>query len=118
MVAVQGNIDRISFDNSTACDVDVEVIGVERDARLVLGTARRATITTMEEILDQGDVWIFLFGSQGTGGGELRLTREQLERDRLKVAMRARIGAGLEAEGVPPSPRTDRDLEKEIACNG
>lgn len=97
-------VDRISFDNRSEYDLLVEVTGAERDGWLILGTARRETTTTVEEVIDQGDDWIFRFFVEGGEAGELRVERSRLEGDRWKVAVPERVAAELRAKGAPPSP--------------
>lgn len=58
----------------------------------------------MEQITDQGEVWIFRFGGQGEQGGELRIDRSQLERESWRVRIPDRIGYELAAKGAPPTP--------------
>ncbi len=49
----------------------------------------------MSEVIDQGDVWVFRFDSQGESGGELRLSRTELEAAGWRVSIPAEVGARL-----------------------
>lgn len=104
LTAVPSFVDRISFDNRSEYDVSIRLTGEERDGWLIVGTARREATTTMEEIIDQGDVWIFGFFAQGEEAGELRVERSRLEDDGWRVAVPDRVGAELRAKGAPPPP--------------
>lgn len=96
-------IERISFDNPTPYDLSVEVSDGSGDVRIAVGTARRNETTILEEVFDVGDAWVFRFGAQGQDGGQLRLTRSQLIRDKWQVDIPKRVGAQLRALGAPPS---------------
>jgi hypothetical protein len=98
------HVDRLSFINPTVYDLHVDATDGARQGWVPLGTARRGETTAVEEVLDQGDAWIFRFSGQGEQGGELRLRREQLEGDGWKVVIPERTGAELQAKGAPPSP--------------
>lgn len=93
---------RISFENPTAYDLGVEVGDPSGDGWLPIATAGRKGTTTVEQVLDVGDVWVFRFSAQGQDGGELRLTRAQLVEDGWKVAIPERIGTELQAAAAPP----------------
>jgi hypothetical protein len=76
--ATPTRIDRISFENSTDFHVSVEVSGERRGGWTALGTARAMQNTTVADVLDVGEVWVFRFSSQGRDGGELRVSRSAL----------------------------------------
>lgn len=68
---------------------------------VAVGTVQRATTSTFEEIVDQGDAWIFRFSTQGEDSGELQVARQQLERDGWRIRVPAEVGEQLAVEGVP-----------------
>ncbi|MDQ4089069.1 MAG: hypothetical protein M3163_02010, partial [Actinomycetota bacterium] len=68
------------------------------------GFARQNATTEVHEVTDQGDVWVFRFDSQGATGGELRLTRAQLEASGWTVSIPAEVGRRLADAGAPPTP--------------
>ena len=96
-------IDRISLENPTVYDLSIEATGHDRDGWVAITTARREATTVAEEVLDLGEVWLFRFSSQGEDGGELRLTRAQLERDDWRVRIPEGVGQRLGEAGAPPS---------------
>lgn len=104
VLEVPSHVERVSFENPTVYDLDVEVTDRARDGWVGMGTAVGGATTKMEEILDQGDTWIFRFSGQGRDGGELQLTRRQLERDGWKVTIPEEIGDTLKAQGAQPPP--------------
>lgn len=97
-------IDRITVDNPTRFDITIYVTEDDRDGWMAVGTARREERSTFEEIYDQGPVWIFRFSAQGEIGGQLRLTRHQLEHDRWRLVIPERISEELQAKGAPFPP--------------
>ncbi len=99
-----GFVERITFENQTDFDLLIDVTDSRRSGWVHVANARHGQATTAQEVLDQGNVWIFRFASQGEAGGELRLPRSQLERDDWNVIIPSRIGDELRARGAPPSP--------------
>ncbi len=95
---------RITFVNPTEYDLDVDVTDAERGGWLAVGTAHKNQSTTVEDTIDQGEVWIFRFSGQGQDAGELRISRSQLERDRWTVQIPAQISETLRAKGAPAPP--------------
>lgn len=94
-------VDRLTVENPTGYDISIEVTDRRRRGWVAVGTVQRATTSTFEEIVDQGDVWIFRFSTQGEDSGELQVARQQLERDGWRMRVPAEVGEQLEVEGVP-----------------
>jgi hypothetical protein len=95
---------QVSFVNPTPFDLGIDVTGAGRGAWMGVGYAAKDTTSSTHEVFDIGDVWIFRFAAQGEDGGELRMTRLELERNRWTVRVPASVGARLAAEGTPPTP--------------
>ena len=98
-----GRVD-IEITNPTVFALSIEVTDTERDgwqptARLGPGATR-----TIHDVLDQGEVWVFRFVGQGRDGGELEVTRHDLERADWHLDIPAAIGDRLTAQGAPPTP--------------
>jgi hypothetical protein len=55
-------------------------------------------------VVDQGEVWLFRFDSQGKTGGELRLNRSELEASGWRIAIPDEVGTRLADAGAPPTP--------------
>ncbi len=97
-------VPRLTYENPTEYAVSVEVSrGTEAGWTSAGFVAPRAT-AVVEEVVDQGDVWLFRFHGQGESGGELRLTRRQLEASNWVVTIPAEVGRRLAAAGAPPTP--------------
>ena len=97
-------VDRLTVENPTGYDISIDATDHRRRGWVGLGTAHRGTTSTFEEILDQDEVWIFRFSAQGEDGGELQVSRRQLERDGWRMRVPAEVGEQLEVDGVPLSP--------------
>jgi hypothetical protein len=96
--------EHVSLENRSDYAMEVEVTGARRDGWLRLGTAERGSTTIVSDVVDQGDEWIFRFGSQGLDGGETRVGRAELVRDGWRVTIPDSIAAHLAALGAPPTP--------------
>ena len=95
---------RITFVNPTVYSLNVEVKPETGTAWSSAGFVPRQSTTVVEEIPDQGDVWIFRFDGQGRHGGELRRTRVELEGDGWRVEIPDEVGERLAAAGAHPTP--------------
>ena len=71
--------------NPTAYSLDVDVSDGTGSGWSPAGFARKQSTGVVEQVSDQGDVWVFRFDAQGKSGGELRLTREQPTRDGWRI---------------------------------
>lgn len=94
-------VDRLVVGNPSGYDVSIEATDARRRGWVAVGTAQRGTTSTFEEIVDQGDIWIFRFSAQGEDGGELQVSRQQLERDGWRMRVPAEVGEQLERNGAP-----------------
>jgi hypothetical protein len=97
-------VDRITFENPTAYALDIEVSSGAAGGWTSAGSVRQKSTAEVSEVIDQGDVWVFRFDSQGASGGELRLSRTELEASGWRVSVPAEVGTRLAATGAPPTP--------------
>lgn len=97
-------VPRITFVNPTAYSLDVEVSSGTGDSWSSAGFVPKESTAAVEEVADQGDVWLFRFDGQGHRGGELRRTREELERDGWRLEIPDEVGQRLKDAGAPPTP--------------
>jgi hypothetical protein len=97
-------IARITFENPTPYALDVEVGSGTAGGWTSAGSVRQQSTAEVSEVIDQGDVWVFRFDSQGESGGELRLSRTELEAAGWRVSIPADVGTRLANAGAPPSP--------------
>lgn len=97
-------VPRITFVNPTVYALNVEVNPGTGASWTSAGFVPKQSTTTVEEVPDQGDLWIFRFDGQGERGGELRRTREELEGDGWRVEIPEEVGRRLAEAGAPPTP--------------
>jgi hypothetical protein len=97
-------VPRVTLVNPTAYEIGIDVTGGDHSGWTGVGyVGPRATADALE-IYDVGDVWVFRLTGQGADGGELSVTRAQLERQGWKLQVPAAVGEHLRAEGAPPTP--------------
>ena len=99
------HVERVTVVNPTAYDIGVEVTDGDRKGWLALGDARDRTATSFQEVLDQGDVWVVRFADGEAG--ELRLTRDDLERSGWRVELPPGTEARLRPTWGPPERLAD-----------
>ncbi len=97
-------IPRITFENPTVYALDIEVSPGTETGWTSAGSVRQLSTADVQEVVDQGDVWLFRFDSQGQTGGTLQLTRSELEGSGWHVAIPSEVGTRLAAAGAPPTP--------------
>lgn len=95
---------RITFVNPTPYSLDVSVAPGPESASSPVGFVPKQSTAVMEEVPDQGDVWTFRFDGQGESGGEVRLTRGQLQSQGWRVEIPVEVGQRLADAGAPPTP--------------
>lgn len=96
-------VDRITIVNSTGYDLDVDVAGPEQGSWLPVAIADANSEELSEEVIDQGEVWVFRFVHWGDPVGELSLTRAQLVEEGWRVEVPEEIEKRLQQLGRPPS---------------
>ena len=99
-----GTIPSITFENPTVYALDLEVSPGTSTGWASAGSVRQSSTAEVKEVIDQGEVWLFRFDSQGSSGGELRLTRAELEASDWTVLIPAEVGTRLAQAGAPPTP--------------
>ena len=96
-------VERITIVNSTEYDIDVDVTGQDRQGWLPLAIVEARSEDAVEDVIDQGEVWIFRFEHFGDSIDELRLTREELEGSGWRVEIPPEVGQRLQELGRPTS---------------
>jgi hypothetical protein len=98
-------VDRVQVRNSTGYDLNVDVTGSDRDGWLPISVATGdGNVTTTDDVVDQGDTWIFRFNYAGYPAGELRVPRSKLEDANWRVAVPNAVAKRLLDQGVLPGP--------------
>lgn len=96
-------VDDITVVNPHQWDAGLEVTGTERDGWLGMGTVDRNASRRFEQVIDQGEQWVFRFGYAGVDGGELVVPRAELETSGWKVTVPQQFAERMRAAGVGPS---------------
>jgi hypothetical protein len=99
-----GTVARLTFENHTAYALDIEVSPGTGTGWTSAGSVRQQSTADVNEVVDQGDVWLFRFDSQGQPGGQLRLTRAELQSSGWRVVVPDEVGTRLAGAGAPPTP--------------
>lgn len=97
-------VERIVLVNPTEYNVLVEVKGADDTSWLNLGIANRNAETAKEEVIDQGETWVFRF-RYIEDAGEDRISRSDLVRNRWRYEIPQRVGEILKEKGYAPSIR-------------
>ena len=95
---------RVTIRNPHAWNATVDVSRPGGGA-VGLGTAVRGRSARFQEVVDQGDVWVFAFRYGGVDGGSLRVARSELERSRWTVTVPEGFAERMRAARVAPSAR-------------
>jgi hypothetical protein len=101
--ALPCTVERITIANSTEYDIDVEVTGQDGQGWLPLAIVEARSEEGVEDVINQGEVWIFRFEHFGDSVGELRLTRGELEGSGWRVEIPPEVGQRLQELGRPTS---------------
>ena len=97
-------VPRLTFENPTAYAIEIEASPGTGTGWTSVGSVRQMSTADVSEVTDQGDVWQFRFRSQGKIGGELSLTRSELEESGWRIVIPAEVGTTLAQTGAPPTP--------------
>ena len=98
-------VTRVTVDNPSALNVNVDVRGSIEGGRLVLASVPSDSETSTLDVLDQGDEWIFSFSSGGVEGGDVRVSRAKLAADRWRVVVPPEVIARLQSGSFVPAYR-------------
>jgi len=102
-IGTPGFVDQVTIENPDVHDVEVDVGDADRKRWVGLGTATREASRTFESVIDPGDTWVFRFRYGGVDGGEVVVSRNDLESNRWRVRVPAEVGARLTQAGLRPS---------------
>jgi hypothetical protein len=93
----------LEITNPTPYVLSIEITDGGRGAWQPTARLQPGATRTIEDVLDQGDVWVLRFRGQGRDGGELEVPGHDLERASWHVDIPAEVGERLAALGVSPS---------------
>ena len=84
--------------NGSSTEVEVGVSGPSRDDLLGLAVALPQRTTRVEDVVDQGDEWVFAFGTADCPAEEVRVSRQRLEEAGWRIAVPEQVLATLAAD--------------------
>jgi hypothetical protein len=97
-------VDEVTVDNPSELDVQVRVGGADGDGWVSLTTVGAGTSATVRDVIDRGEVWTVDFAAQGRVGGEVQVTRDELEQRGWVIEVPDPVIARLREEGAEASP--------------
>lgn len=94
---------QLTVHNPTPYMVNVDVTGAKRDGWLEVGSFRRESQPTVEELADQGRQWVFRFSYGGVEAGELVVSRDRLAHGGRRITVPAEVTQRLRDAGLSES---------------
>lgn len=96
------HVSQITVTNPQAWNAEIDVTTEARDGWLGVGSVDRQDEQAFDEVIDQGDRWVFRFSYAGEHT-ELVVDRAQLERDDWRVMVPSDFAERMQASGVAQS---------------
>jgi hypothetical protein len=84
--------------NDSSTEVEVGVSGPSRDDLLGLAVALPQRTTRVQDVIDQGDEWVFAFATADCPAEEVRVSRQRLEDAGWKITVPEPVLATLSAD--------------------
>jgi hypothetical protein len=103
LLRTPSHVDHLVVDNPTEFELDVDVAG-SSGGTLGVGPVEAGDEVRFDDVLDQGDDWRILLSSAGVDAAEVRISRDDLERDGWRVTVPEEAAERLRAAGMPPTP--------------
>lgn len=97
-------VERLTVVNGTDYPATVGVSDGQRSGWLGLTVVGAHEKRSVQEVLDQGDVWIFRFDYAGEHVEEVTMTRRELQATNWAAEVPDSFGERLKDMGVPPPP--------------
>jgi hypothetical protein len=97
-------VDEVTIVNDTEYSANVDVVGMTRDGWLGLTVVAPQSTTTVEEVIDQGEMWIFRFNYVGRYEEEVEISRRELEQNDWTIEVPQSLEQRLRDLDVPPPP--------------
>jgi hypothetical protein len=97
-------VDKLTIVNDTEYSPNVDVTGKERDGWLGLTVVEPQSTTSVEDVIDQGEVWIFRFDYVGKYEEEVEISRRELAGNGWTIEVPQSFEDRLRGLEVPPPP--------------
>ena len=104
VLAEPARISHLTVTNSSEYDVAIELTSGESGTWLPFAVVGQRSTREFQDVLDQGDTWVFAFRSQGRDGGEMTLSRADLAAAGWNVTVPEATVEQVRGDGAPPSP--------------
>jgi len=98
-------VPRLTVDNPTRFDINVDLASGDRRGWIHLGTVGRESQSVLEEIADPGATWVFRLSYAGVEVGELVVPRSDLRAAGWRLDIPADVGSRIADAGFTPSVR-------------
>ncbi len=96
-------VPELTVENPHQWNVSVTVTDADREASLAVGALGRETTQIFHRIIDQGERWVFSFRYGGVDGGELVLSRKELEGAGWRIKVPDEFATRIRTAGFHPS---------------
>jgi hypothetical protein len=100
-------VSSVTIDNPSPYVVSVDVAPANNSEWTQLTAISPGTTTSVSQIVDQGQTWVFRVASAGVDGGTFTVSRSDLASAGWKVTIPSSITARLRAQNVPDAPPDD-----------
>jgi hypothetical protein len=94
------HVSRVTIANPSEYALDVAVTSGGRQSWLALSGVPVGATRDFHDVLDQGDTWVFAFRAQGRDGGEMSMSRSDLEARGWNITVPGQVLDRLRAAGA------------------
>ena len=94
------HVSRVTIANPSEYALDVAVTSGGRHGWLALSGVPVGATRDFHDVLDQGNTWVFSFRAQGRDGGEMSMTRADLEASGWNITVPGQVLDRLRAAGA------------------
>lgn len=97
-------VERIVIVNQTDYPASVKISDASRKGWLDLAFAEEDAETSVQDVIDQGEVWVFRFEHEGVHEEEIAVPRSELSQANWNVEVPQKFEAALRELGIEPPP--------------
>lgn len=102
-------VERISIVNHSDYDIRIDVGSDDGSRGMPLGVATQRCTTDFHHVIDQGPIWRIQFHAQGRAGGQVTVTRADLQRANWSYEIPDFVAGELTSQQTP--------LPRVLGCN-
>ena len=97
-------VDGVTIVNDTEYSANIDVTGKAGGGWLLVTSVEPQSTTVVEEVIDQGEKWIFRFDYVGKYDQEVEISRRELEQDGWTIEVPQSFEQRLRELNVSPPP--------------